>query len=223
MFPLVFLFPFFAGVAGGFVSKVGRYRPVHLLGFVILSISLGCCSLLDANSSTAEWVILETLVAIGLGMVTTTLLPAVQAELDDSSTASSTATWAFIRSFGVIWGVSIPTTIFNNRFQQLLYLIEDPSVRAQLGRGQAYEHASKIFIESFQEPTRSQLINVYTQSLKFTWQLAVIFAGICFIAALFEKEVKLRTHLETEYGMEKREKKSKDTPSEKEGGKEQII
>ena len=203
---LVLVFPVFAAVAGGAVAKSGRYKPVHLAGFAILTVGIGCLSLLDRNSKTGVWVVLQIIVAAGLGALISCLLPAVQAELDESETATSTATWAFIRSLGTIWGVSIPAAIFNNRFDQLLHLIDDPAVRARLSNGKAYESASAALIRSFEGATRDQVIHVFTQSLKRVWYIGVVFGGVSFLAVFLEKEVQLRTELDTKFGMEKREK-----------------
>lgn len=207
LLPLVFVFPAFAAIAGGFVSKTGRYRPVHAIGLAVLTVSIGCCSLLDQNSHMAVWVILELLVGAGLGSTVSALLPAVQAGLTEADTATSTATWAFIRSLGTIWGVSIPAAVFNNRFDQLSYRVTDASIRAQLTHGQAYEHASKQFLDSVDSVTRDQLVGIYADSLKRSWQVGIIFAGISFLAVFFEKEVKLRTELDTKFGLENQDTK----------------
>jgi MFS family permease len=202
MLPTVTVFAPFAAIAGGIVAKTGRYRPIHQLGFIIITVSVGCLSLLDQNSHTAVWVILQGLTAVGLGMVISTLLPAVQVGLPESEAASTSAAWAFVRSLGIIWGVSVPAAIFNNRFDQLLSGIEDPNIRSQLANGQAYQHASRDFLNSFSPDIRNQLITIYSESLKRSWQIAVVFAGTAFLATFAEKELKLRTELETEYGLE---------------------
>ena len=54
--------------------------------------------------------------ALGISIPIACLLPPVQAPLKDSDTTVSTATFAFIHSFGSIWGLAIPAAIFNNRF-----------------------------------------------------------------------------------------------------------
>ncbi|KAL9120108.1 MAG: hypothetical protein Q9187_003342 [Circinaria calcarea] len=208
LLPLVLVFPPFAALAGGIVQKTGRYRPVHQFGFALLVLGVGLCSLLDVNSNTGTWVGFQIIIAAGLGMIVAVLLPAVQANLMESDTASSTATWAFIRSLGNIWGVSIPAAVFNNRFDALLLRISDPAVRAMLSNGQAYEHASRDFINSFEGILRREIVGVYTDSLKRVWQIGVVMAGIPFLVSFAEREIKLRTELHTEYGLEKKREKN---------------
>ena len=210
LLPLSIVFPVFAAVGGTAVAKTGRYKPFHIVGFAMLTVGIGCSSLLDANSPAVAWVILLCVLAAALGVIISTLLPAVQAGLPESETAASGATWAFIRSLGTIWGVSIPAAIFDNRFDQLSDHITDQSSRSLLSNGQAYEHASKDFINSFHGVTQDQVISVYRDSLQRVWQIGIIFAGVSFLSVFGEKELKLRTELETEFGLEKptREKPS---------------
>ena len=198
-----------AVVAVIILTKYGRYRPLHHIGFAFVTIGLGLFTLLDANSSTAEWVIFQMIAGGGSGFVLNTLLPACQAALPESDQAASTATWAFVRSFGSIWGVAIPAAIFNSRFQTLSPRISDPTARATLSAGQAYEHATVGFVKSFQGTLRSEIIGVYSDTLKTVWQVAIAFSGVAFFLVFIEKEIVLRTELETEFGLEKEEEKKK--------------
>ena len=156
----------------------------------------------------------------GSGFVLNTLLPACQAPLMESDQAAITAIWSFVRSFGSIWGVAIPAAIFNNRFSKLSYRIDDPNVRAILSRGHAYAYASRDFVNSYPEPVRNEIIGVYTDSLKLVWQISIVFSGAAFFLVLLEKQIKLRTELDTEFGLAERTKENGVEVGEmKEGGK----
>ena len=124
----------------------------------------------------------------------------------ESDQASTTAIWSFVRSFGNIWGVAIPAAIFNNRFSNLSVRIDDANVRALLSRGHAYAYASRDFVNSYPEPVRNEIIGVYTDSLKLVWQISIVFSGLAFFLVLLEKQIKLRTELDTEFGLAERKK-----------------
>jgi hypothetical protein len=203
---VMFLMPF-AIMSGLFISKVGLYRPMLWSGFALMTIGFGLFTLLDAGSSMATWVCLQLVEAAGTGLVATSLLPAVQAGLPESDTASSTATWAYVRSFGAVWGVTIPASIFNNRFDQLLYRISDATVRETLAGGEAYAHASKAFVGSFAGTLQREIIDVYSDSLELTWFVAIAIAGATFFTVFIQKDIPLRTELDTEYGLKTKEKK----------------
>jgi len=187
------------------LARFGRFRPFHHAGFAIIAIGLGCFTLLDSSSSTAVWVVLQAVVSAGLGMVVSTLLPAIQAGLSESDTATATATFAFVRSFAFVWGISIPAVVFNNQFAHLSSRISDPAATALLSDGQAYERATSAFIDSFHGVVRTEIVGVYSDSLKLAWQVAVAIAGVGFLLVFFEKEIKLRTELETEFGITQKE------------------
>ena len=133
-----------------------------------------------------------------------TLLPACQAPLPESDQAAITAAWSFIRSFGSIWGVAIPAAVFNNRFSQLVVNISDPQARSIFGAGDAYQFASSSFLQSFAPDVREQVVRVYSESLKRVWQISIVFAGVAFLLVFLEKQIKLRTELETEFGLEEK-------------------
>ena len=124
----------------------------------------------------------------------------------ESDQAAATAIWSFIRSFGNIWGVAIPAAIFNNEFEKLSNRIDSPELRQQLTAGHAYEYASASFVRAVPEPVRGQVIGVYTDALKLVWQISIVFSGVAFLFIFLEKQVKLRTELDTEYGLMEKQK-----------------
>lgn len=111
-----------------------------------------------------------------------------------------------MRSLGMIWGGSIPAAVFNSKVDSLLAAgsISDPTVRALLGSGGAYSHATRTFITAFddQPVLKSEVIGVYTAALKQTWQVLLAFALITIPIALCVKEIPLRKHLDTQFGLD---------------------
>ncbi|KAB5522047.1 major facilitator superfamily domain-containing protein [Coniochaeta sp. 2T2.1] len=215
-----------AVVAVLLLSKFGRYKPLHLAGFAIATVGAGLFTLLDEGSSKAEYVVYQSVAAVGSGMVLNTLLPAAQAQVAEADQAATTAAWSFVRSFGSIWGVAIPAAVFNNRFKQLAGgMITDPSVRGMFsGAGNtAYERASAEFVWGLEEPSRGQVRAVYAGALKLVWQVSIAFAGAAWVLVWLEKETVLRTELETEYGLEEKtreETTEEEGKGEKQGDKE---
>jgi len=189
------------------LTKFGRYKPLHLFGFAVSTVGLGLFTLFDANTSMAAWVIFQIVGGAGSGFILNTLLPACQAGLLESDQAAATATWSFIRSFGSIWGVAIPAAIFNNRFEKLSYRISDPAVRDLLSAGHAYQYASASFVNSYPSVVREQIIGVYVDSLRLVWQVSIVFSGVAFLLVFLEKEITLRTELDTEFGIAEKKKR----------------
>ncbi|CZR62344.1 related to putative multidrug transporter Mfs1.1 (major facilitator family protein) [Phialocephala subalpina] len=191
----------FAIISGLVVTKTGRYRPMHLVGFAIMTLGFGLSTLLTSHSSTAEWIIYQGIITAGSGIIISSLLPAIQVSLEDSDAAASTALFSFTRSFGAIWGFSIPVAVFNTQFDKLLYLIKDSTARGLLSGGKAYEYASREFIYSLEGQVREQIIGVYTDALKTVWQVGIDVAGVGFLVVFVEKEIRMRKELKSEYGL----------------------
>lgn len=193
-------------IAGILVSRFGKYKLLHISGFALISIGMGLLSIMGPASPPAMWIIFQIIAALGSGLVLNTQLPAFQAVVPESDQASATATWAFVRSLGNIWGVSIPAAVFNSRFEAVAGEILDPAVRTQLGSGKAFEHANQEFLSSILNvATRKQTANAFSEALHPVWALAGAFAAIAAVLALIEKEIPLRTELETEFGLASRD------------------
>lgn len=195
--------------AGLALAKWGRFKPLHLIGFALLTLGFGLLVLQDRATTIAEWVIYQAIVALGAGMNIDTLLPAFQAPQAESDQAAATAAWSYIRSFGWVWGVAIPAAVFNNRFNTLLAAVPDQAARDSLSHGRAYQNAAARYVEQFDGPLRDMVRGIYSEALKRTFQVGVGFGGVAFILSFLVEEIPLRHNLETEYGLEKTDKTSR--------------
>ncbi|KAK6065740.1 multidrug resistance protein fnx1 [Seiridium cupressi] len=207
LLPFAFAFPVGASLSGNMLTKYGVYRPLHLIGFGMCTLVYGLCSILDRSSHHAIWVVFQILLAFSIAFPVATLLPAVQASLPESDAAASTAVWAFLRSYGSIFGAAVPAAIFNNRFQQLLAMVQDPTTRAKLSGGDAYSRAApSSSLGNISSTTRDQVIYIYNESTRRVWQIGIVFAGVSFLLGFLEKEIPLKQDLETNFGLEDRER-----------------
>ncbi|KAI0145538.1 MFS general substrate transporter [Xylariaceae sp. FL1272] len=221
---------FFGSITGGIVlSRWGRYKWLQVAAFGILTVGLGLFSTQDENTTVAEWATYQSIAAFGGGIIFAIQLPVFQSPNDEaeqaglasvvaamqcalihrhqSSQATVTATWYFVRIFGHIWGVAIPAAIFDNRASTLLGTITDPSVREVLSVGGLYQYASAAFVKQFAPPIQDEIRHVFAAAVKRVFQISIVFGGVPFLLALFDKEVPLRKTIESEYGLdEKREK-----------------
>jgi hypothetical protein len=214
-----------AVVGGVVVTKTGRYRPLHLFAFGVMVLGFGLFARFDRSTSTAEWVIVQILPAVGVGFMMSTNLPAVQADLPEDQVAAATAAFSFMRAYGSIWGVAIPAAVFNARFAIESYRITDDAVRSLLSDGKAYSYVTAKVMEGFDTETRNEVIDVFTRTLKYTWlaSLAPVILGLGLV--FVEKEVVLRTELDTAYGLEQPSETSRDGTGAivERGGKHQSM
>ncbi|KFA73873.1 hypothetical protein S40288_00917 [Stachybotrys chartarum IBT 40288] len=196
-------------VGGGILTKLGRYRPLLMAGFALFPIAFGLFSMLDERSSTAFWAGIQIIGAVAIGVITPVTLPTILTPLPESDVAVATATWAFMRGFGTIWGAAIPLAVFNSRAGSLVAsrLQDDETSRALLSNGGAYALAaggnihSALGLSDSTPELEDTVIGIYVDSLRLCWQVGLAFALFGFILSFVAKEIPMRTELETEFGL----------------------
>ena len=210
----------FGGLSGLLMSKTGRYIPLHWLGFAMSAIGAGLLSTLSDTSSIAAWVCFQIVAAAGTAVVFTVTLPSTLAALPEPDVAVATGTYSFIRSFGLVWGVTLASIIFNGRVKDNLGKIADPAIRTVLSDGAAYAFASGDFVPELPSATTSEVIGVYVEALRTVWLAVVAVSGIGFLCVFVEKHVELRKDHKSEFGLV--EKERDDSESTAEEGKGSI-
>ncbi|KAI0535048.1 major facilitator superfamily domain-containing protein [Xylaria digitata] len=190
-----------AGLAGAFLSKTGLYRPVHWAGFALSAIGVGLFSMLDENTSAATWSGIQIIAAGGSGFIFTVTLPSTLAPLSDLDVAVATGTYSFVRSLGLVWGVTMSSIVFNNQVDAHLGTITNPSVRDLLADGAAYTFASGQGIEALPKTSRSEVIYVYVQAMRVVWFVCVGVSSLGFLITFIEKHVELRRDNKTDFGL----------------------
>lgn len=196
----------FGILAGILMSKTGLYRPLHWIGMGLCAIGAGLISTLNANSPPAAWICFQIIIAGGGGVIAASTLPAILASLSESDVATASGAFSFIRSFGYVWGVTLPSIIFNNSFDKHIGRITDPVVRSNLRNGAAYAKVSGGFVSSLPEKIRGEVIGVYVDALRVVWEVVLAFAGLGFVVVFLERHVELRRELDTEFGLKGRER-----------------
>ncbi|KAM3155993.1 MFS efflux transporter aclA [Botrytis cinerea] len=180
-----------AGIAGALLTKTGKYKPLHSVGFSLLAIATGLFSTMTSTSTKAAWVSFQIIAAIGIGFPLTTQLPAIQAVLPESDTAISTSIYSFIRSLGFIWGARIPSIIFNSRINAALESIPDADVRAAFADEGAYAYANNV--KELSGQPLHQTLNLYANALRTVWYAGLAFSLLGLLVVFFlEKHVDMR-------------------------------
>jgi hypothetical protein len=202
-----------AAVAGGLLTKFGYYRSLHLAGFVLSTLGPGLNLLLSDSTSTVAWVWFQIVDSIGRGLLLPTVLPAIMASLPDSDAAAITGMFSFLRSFGFVWGITIPGIIFNAQFDRNAHRISDMGVRQTMQNGRAYQFVSGEYVQALPTAVKAEVIGVYLDALKAVWIGAIAFSATGFVAVLIERHVPLRTELDTKYGLKHHDEKASDSES----------
>ncbi|KAK7961770.1 multidrug resistance protein fnx1 [Apiospora aurea] len=192
-----------AAVSGAALTRIGRYKMIHLIGFAIFTVGRGLYTLLDEETPTREWVAFQLVAGVGSGMLLNTLLPAFQAPLREADQATATATFNFIRTLGSVWGIAIPSAIFINHVNEVLKsgALSDPVAIQLLSNGGAYQYAAAAFVEQSPPSVKLEIRAVYREDIQRVFIVRFAFMGLALFLALFEKDIPLRRVLLTDYGL----------------------
>lgn len=205
-----------AVAAGAVMTKVGKYKPVHWFGFACSVLGFGLCINLDRNSSLAEVVLYQMVQGLA-GVLLVAMLPAIQAAHPQAHVSAVTSSWNFYRAFGGIWGIAIPSAIFNSQMSsRAADYITEPAVAAAVAGGDAYSHVSSVFISSLPQPVRGQVVSAYSDSLRIVWAVGLALAAVAVVAVFFEAEIPMQMELEaSEFGLDRvvKAKQLEETPA----------
>ncbi|KAK0729229.1 major facilitator superfamily domain-containing protein [Apiosordaria backusii] len=115
MIPYFLVNAFFSLLAGIFVSIIGYVTPPAVIGSAIGTIGLGLLTLLNVNTTTAQWVGYEILSSAGFGISIQQGFTAVQTVLGEDDMAVGTAAVVASQSLGGAVILSIGNSVFQNQ------------------------------------------------------------------------------------------------------------
>lgn len=192
-----------AAAAAAAVSRWGKYKILHIMGFTLFTVGVALFARLNEHSPTGEWVGYMFTGPLGGGLLLNTQLPAFQAPAPETDQAAATGCWNFIKTLGSVWGVAIPAAIFANRVNGLVAggAVSNTTVAQMLVDGGAYQHASARFVHGFSLSEQAEVIAVYRLAIQRVFLVAIGFSGFALLLCLFEKDTVLRADLVTDFGL----------------------
>ncbi len=184
----------------GIVSSItGRYRWAIWIGWGMTTLGCGLLYLLDPDTSVAAFIFLNVPVAIGTGMVFTSMSLAVQAAGRTQDAGHSITFYSFIRVFGQSLGVAVGGVIFQNQIQKKLS--EYPLLAPLAGEYSKDATALVSLVQGMEAGTeKRQLIQAYADSIKMIWVVMAALSGAIFTSSVFVKEYSLNQEHKTLQG-----------------------
>lgn len=170
LLPETFSITLAAGLVGFVMASTGRYREALTAGWVIAATSLGTLYLLDVNTATYEWVLINLFVGMGTGSLFTSLNLAVQSNIAAHEVSHALGFFAFFRALGQAIGVAVGGATFDNIIKNKVK--QNPEVADytnQLSKGAAaLIEILKTIPDS--DPGKPALIQIYADSLGYCGQ-----------------------------------------------------
>jgi hypothetical protein len=162
------------------------------------------------------WIGFQIVPSAGIALIYTSTMPSTLATLKEEDVTMVTATYSFVRSFGLLWGITIAGIVFNGQVNAHLDLIGDESLREVLEDAAAYSFAAREGgLGGLHNQQRlREIVSVYVRALRVLWLVAMAIALIGFIRVPIERSLPLEKTHKMDFGM-KEEKK--------EGPKEETV
>ncbi|OGM50549.1 hypothetical protein ABOM_000927 [Aspergillus bombycis] len=189
-------------LVGIVVGLTGRYRWALWIGWLLTCFGLGLLILLKANTTVAQWIFLEAVSGLGIGLLFPSIALAVQSSVPQREVSMAATLVLFFRSMGQTIGVAIGGAILDNQLPNHLSAAVSKEATSQL-QGQAMnlvtlgELLRRLPTGSFEATEiRQALVN----SFQIIWVVMCSFAGLNLILSIFIKEFDMNQSHETEQG-----------------------
>jgi MFS family permease len=209
LFPATFTVAPMAVVTGLLVTKFNAYRWAIWSGWTITTLGSGLLILLDVGTTIPQWIFIDLISGIGLGILFPGLQFQVQAASTNKDMAFAVSVFVFFRTFGQSLGVAIGGVIFQNQMVQNLS-------QYTAWKAQASELAKdaaalvEVIKQTSEGEGKMELKVAYVESLRTVWIVLCALAGVCLVVSMIIKGYDLNVGLETEQGLIQGEKKEKD-------------
>lgn len=193
-------------LAGCYVHRTGRYVELLWLGQGIVVAGLAAMTRLAPGTSLAQLCGVQLLTAVGMGMLFTPPLIALQSSVPQSQTATATAAMTFVRNVATVLAVVAGQAMFQaamaRRQPDLAAAGLSGPLRAAFAPDQAAANVGRIsrIADSAQ---RLAVESAFAASLRGVWILDACLVGLGFFATAFVVENKLsKEHDETKTGLQ---------------------
>lgn len=197
-----------AVVAGLIMALTGKYRVQTIGWWAMLVLGTGLLYMFDVDTTKAEWVVYELITGVSVGAIFAVQLPPIQASLPVSEIAHSTATFAFSRSFGSVWGIAIATAIFTAKVDPKLAAIQGT---AEIGLTGPRALALATELQALPEALQAPVIKAYASAIRSAMLFFIPIAAAGFLASFFLKDLALPDFNDTECGIAGVERKESST------------
>ena len=209
LFPETFTVAPLAVVTGIAITKSGKYRWAIWIGWIFTTFGNGILYLLDVDTTIVQWIFLNLVPGIGMGMLFPSLAFAVQASSRPEDLAFAVAMFSFFRSFGQSIGVAIGGTIFQNQIKKKLLAYPELAPMAGEYSKDAATLVQTIKAMRIQPEAAGQvrdLIQAYADALKIVWVVMCALSAVAMISSFWIKSYDLDQPLKTEQGFKEEEK-----------------
>jgi EmrB/QacA subfamily drug resistance transporter len=189
------MLPMMMGIVGGsvvsgqLITRTGRYRIYPIVGSAVSVVGMWLLSLLEADTSPLAYSFYQAVLGVGIGLVMSVLVLAVQNSVRPSDLGTATSANNYFRQIGGSVGAAIFGTLFAGRLSDAL------GVRLPAGAELPDpESITPQIVHAMEPALRDAYIQAYVDAMPriFLYLVPVLVLGL--ILAFFLKEKPLVSH-----------------------------
>lgn len=175
-------------IGGQIVTRTGRWKPVMVVGAVLMLIGLGGLGLTDHTTAYWQVAIFMGVMGLGVGPLIQNIVLAVQNTVDVKDIGASSATISFFRSVGGAVGVSILGAVLADQVSNKI-----AAGLRSMGGATSGQTGGNLDIKDLPGPVQTIVHHAYGDSFGNLFMIAAVVAIATLLAVLFVREVPLRT------------------------------
>lgn len=191
MLPLIIGLLLASIVSGRLITKWGRYRIFPIVGPLVAALGLWLFSHVSLQTSQATLAVWMAILGIGLGSFMQVMTLAVQNAVDRRQLGTATSTATFFRSLGSSFGGAVFGSILISRLTHHLGALV-PSTPGHAPNFTAIQSGSTS-LKSLPPSVAHPVAQAFVQSFHDMFLYAIPVALLTFVAALFLREMPLRS------------------------------
>ena len=183
---------FIASIGSGqLITRTGHYKVYPIAGSALMIVALVLLSSLEVDTPYWQLGAYAFVFGFGLGLTMQTIVVAVQNAVPFRDMGAATSSTTFFRSLGGAIGAAAFGAVFGSRLAH--YLADRFAGAPGVGSPDAVDTDDVQAIQRLTEPVRGLVRGAYTDALSDVFLVAIPFVALALVAAIFLRQVPLRT------------------------------
>ncbi len=181
-----------ATIGGQIVSRIGQWKPVMMIGSVIMLIGLIGLGTIDRDTSYLFVAIFMALMGLGIGALVQNVVLAVQNTVDVSEVGAASAAIAFFRSLGGAIGVAVLGGVLTSRVgTNIAKGLGSMGIKPDALSGGSGE--TQLDISGLPESIQQVFHNAYADAFGPIFMIAAMIAAVSVLAIVAVRGTPLRS------------------------------
>ncbi|KAI7827774.1 major facilitator superfamily domain-containing protein [Kickxella alabastrina] len=181
--------------SGIMVNRTGRCREIIIIGAGTLVIGNSLLIILGSDGKLGKIIGFLLISGLGIGTCIQTISLLGQASVDGKDMASTTTTFMFFRSLGMVLAVSVLSNVIQNVLHKdvVKFMTKFPQYAELVGK--IMKDQSLLYSEGVPSLLQEAIVLSYAKALKDGFITLAVFTGIFFVLTFGFKHIELKTVL----------------------------